>query len=521
MRRVALLAGLLGAGRVWAGPAAALHVTAEVDGEAAPDCVLRAYAAGSLSRENQAAPEPVATGKVGEDVELKPGKYDVALECPVESRKVDALSRGVAVKAGKATPLAVKIEKGAFIVHGVHGDSRAQKGEYTVWFEGTAITAGQAAVGSRVTVAAGNYDVKLETEVDGEPVVVLVQKYAVKAGRPQVLNMDISPGMVKLLVTRNGKPAEGGGAVTFPGQRERIKEFTAGEPVPVSPGTYDVLGSLASSFDFTEKRQRKVVIKAGEVTEVKMDLPRGTVRTTCTMDGKEVPASVQGFIPGAPDYFNTAPCGQILELSPGKYQFKLVLDAEKAGWKVQGGVPPPEVWHRNVVVAASKGGEVKADWTPARLRVTAKKNGTPTEAAVTVLKPGGPAVGGGPAGEELVLIPGRYDVELLFPGKRGPARELVRGVDCPAGKTSAVGVNLERATLTLDVFAAGQPRADAEVLLFKEGSDIPYARGKAGEELEVPPGDWVPEARAGELRRQFSRMRLRAGDREHRKVELE
>jgi hypothetical protein len=110
----------------------------------------------------------------------------------------------------------------------------------------------------------------------------------------------------------------------------------------------------------------------------------------------------------------------------------------------------------------------------------------------------------------------------VFPGKHAPSKELVRGVDCAAGKACTVGVNLERATFVLEVVQGGQVRPDGEVLLYKEGSELAYARGKSGEEMEVPPGEYVPEVRVGAAKRQIHKVRLRAGDHEPaRKVEVD
>jgi hypothetical protein len=74
----------------------------------------------------------------------------------------------------------------------------------------------------------------------------------------------------------------------------------------------------------------------------------------------------------------------------------------------------------------------------------------------------------------------------------------------------------------LEVIQGGQVKPEGEVLLYKEGSEIPYTKGKSGEELEVPPGEYVPEVRVGTAKRQIHKVRLRAGDHEPaRKVEVD
>jgi hypothetical protein len=523
MKRVlqGLVAAGLAAGAVNAAPAVGqLTVTVKVeDADTVDGCTVKALKPGVVRADASAVNSPLAEGAPAAALEVPVGKVDVLTDCTVDNVHYVQLDEGV--KVAKATTHKVDLKKGSVIVHGMQGSTRVSKGEYVMSVAGTSVEAGRAPLGQRTYVAVGPYDLRVETEVEGEACTVWLPGQQVKEGRPQVIQADVSRGMLELLVLRNGKPGEGAGAITFPGQQNRIKEFGTAEPVAVSPGTYDVLASLESSFDFTEKRQRKVVVAPGKVTQVKLDMPRGTVTTRCELDGKEAHATVQGFVPGAAEFFNQAPCGQVLELSPGKYHFKLVLDAQKSGFKVLGDAPAPEVWHRNVVVKAGKDVAAVANWSPSRLFVKATKNGEPVEAAVTVSRSGGAVVGGGPSGQALPMSPGRYDVEVLFPSRRAPTREMVRGVECAAGKPCDVSVNIERAVLVIEAWRGEAQAADADVVVYKEGSEVPYIKGRSGDELELPPGVWLPEVRVNGKGKQVSKMRLKAAERETRRVEVE
>lgn len=483
-------------------------------------CTLDAWPAGMRNVDKDAALEPTASGDAHSGVELPPGSWDALVHCPSERGEIASLARGVSIKSGKPATPSISMENAALIVHGNNNANRV-KGDVTAYFAGTTLQAATAQTSNRMEVAAGTYDIRIVGEVDGEQCTVQVAAHVVKPGRPSPLQVDMSAGMVKLTVLRNGKPAEGGGAVTFTGQVNRIKEFAAGEAVPLAPGTYDVLGSLSSSFDFAEKRERKVTITPGKVTQVTVDLPRGSMSTMCELDKREAPATIYGYLPGATEHFNTAECGQTLELSPGKYNFKTVLDADKAGYRVLGGAKAPEVWQRDVVIQKGKQVSLTADFSPARIKVLARRNGVLADAAVTLTISGGATAGGGPAWEELPVQPGRYDVEVIFPGKKAPTRQLVRGVACKAKAVCTVDVNLEYAQLTVEVFKGGQTQPTAEVLLYKGGAEVPYARGASGEALEVPPGEYVPEVRVDGSKKRFSAMRLRAGEPEVRKVEVE
>ncbi|MEW5853638.1 MAG: hypothetical protein AB2A00_32985 [Myxococcota bacterium] len=497
-----------------------LQVDAVVNGSPqTTGCTVRVYPGGGQSSEKEEGDAPVVEGEAGKALTVPAGKYDVATVCNTERLTLASFSPGVTVKAGKTQKVPVNLESGGIILHAMLNGTRI-KSEVAVLFPGTNYEVARGQGSNRIELATGTYDVRMTAEVEGDVATVLLEKQEVKAGRPTPQQVDMSPGKVELTVRRNGKVGEGAGAIALPGQARRIKEFSTGEPVSLAPGNYDVIGSLSSSFDFAEKRQRRVVVKPGVITKVDLDLPRGTIRTTCELDGKETVATVYGYMPGAEDYFNKAECGQTLELAPGKYHLKFELDAEKAGYKVLGGSKAPEIWVRNFVVDKSKEKPAKADFTPARLKVAAKKNGQPTDAAVTVVQTGTGTLGGGPSGEVLPIPPGRYDLEVLFPGKRAPSKETVRGVECRPHKECVVEVNLERATLVLEVFQAGKPASLAEVVLYKGGSEVPYVKGRSGEELEVPPGDYIPEVRLGDAKRQVNKMRLRPGDQETRKVEL-
>ena len=497
---------------------ATLKVATEVEGTPATGCQLKVLNAGGLLQ----TPEPpaLAEGPADAPLELDAGRVDLVATCTVQRVVYVAAATGLTLRSGRETAHTFKLHKGSIIVHAIKDGARIATGEYVLLLPGTQMEVARATVGSRMYAAAGRYDIRVEVEVEGDRPEVWLEDQELATGRPKVVQADVSPGMLELVVLRNGTPGEGAGAVTLPGRAHRIKEFSTGDPVPLSPGTYDVLASLSSSFDFTEMRKRKVVIRPGKVATVKMNLVRGTVTTRCVLDGKEPVAEVEGYIPGAAEYFNQAPCGQVLELSPGKYHFKFSINAEKSGWRVLGDAPPPSVWQRNIKVRGGKDTAVTVDFSPAHLTVNSRKNGEAVDAAVTVMDVRGNVLGGGPSGSDLPVPPGRYDVEVLFPGKRGPAKEVLRGVPCKVGKPCIVGADIERAVVVVEVFYKGKPAPDAQVAVFKLGADVPYVKGRSAEELEVPPGDWVPEVRLEGKRQQVSRMRLKAGDHETRRVEV-
>jgi hypothetical protein len=514
---------LLGAGAPARGAEEGLVVNPIVNDEPQKaGCTVSVYPSGSQSAEQAEPAAAVASGTAGERLEVPPGKYDVATSCNTERLTLWSFTPGVQVKAGKPTAVEVKLFSGSVIVHATRLGQRL-KADVAVLFPGTNYEVARGPTSNRMELATGTYDVRVTAEVDGEISVGTVERQVVAAGKPQTVNVDMSPGTFTLVITRNGKPGEGVGALTAPGNKRRLKELTGGEPTPVAAGTYDVLAALRSSFDFSEKRQRRVTIPPGKETTLKVDLPRGFIKTRCELEGADADATVYGYLPGAEDYFNSGPCGEDLELAPGKVHLRFALDAERTGYKVLG-EEKPEQWVRNVVVEKGKTRSVTADFSPARLNVTAKKNGAEVSAAVTVYRHtqgGRETLGGGPSGENLPVPPGRYDLEILYPGKRGPAKETVRNVECQARKPCRAEANLEVAVVVIEVFLGGAPETLAEVVLYKGGSVIPYVKGRSGEELEVPPGDYIPEARHGDKKRQVSKMRLRAGDAESRKVSLD
>jgi hypothetical protein len=505
-----------------AAPLGKLAVTAAVNGETQKEgCVVRIYAGGSQRGEAQEEAVPLLEGSSEAVLEIAGGTYDVAAVCNTGSLVLAWLGSDVRIKNGKTTALKVRMESGAIIVHSTVNGSRSQ-GQVTLLFPGSTYQVASGLVGNRIEVATGFYDVRVSSEVNGDHSVVTLERQEVKPGRPRVLRVDMSPGMLQLVVLRNGKPADGAGAVTLPGRVRRIKEFSTDDVVALPPGLYDVLGSLSSSFDFAERRQRNIKIVPGKTTEVSVALVRGSVLPQCVLDGRPAPGTIFGILPGAEDYFNSAPCGQTLELSPGKYHFKLALDREKAGYLVVGGANAPDVNHRNVTVKPGKQTTLLGDFTPGRMLIRTTRNGQTSEAAVTVISTTtGAALGGGPSGEILDVPPGRYDLEVTWPSKSGGARETRRNIVITAGRLTTLDANLERGTLALEVYLGGKSELNAEVLVYKGAATVPYIKGKSGEPLEVPPGEYVPEARLGALRKQFSRMRVKAGDAEMRKVELD
>lgn len=508
------------------GPHSSLLVTATVEGTAADACDVQAYPAGGLSVERGEPASPVWSGKTGETAPVEPGRLDLVVQCTsAESGgTLKTLVPDVVVKLGKPTAVVVPMQAAALVVHGLRNGTRV-KSESVVTLAGTTETVAKGQGGLRMEVASGLHDIRLTAEVGGETYDVTLEKQKVPSGGLHVVNVDLSPGQLLLTVTRNGKPVEGVGALTAPNSKSRIKEFDAGETVEVAAGVYDVLAGLRDSFDFVEKRQRRVTVAPGKVNRVQVDFPRGTVVASCQVDGAQVPGKVHGFLPGAEEPFNSAACGDRLDLAPGKYHLRFVMDGTAATHQMLG-QGAPEVWQRNVGVDKGKDKTVVADFSPAELTVVASKNGEFSEAEIRILQwgPRGPVfLGTGQSGQFVRVPPGTYDAEVVWPagGKQDAPTEMIRGIVCEAHRACYGEANLERATIVIEVYKNGSQLMTAQVLLYKASGQDAYVQGMSGDALEVPPGAYIPEVRSGTVTRQFSKMRVRAGVREERRVEIE
>ncbi|MBN2360637.1 MAG: hypothetical protein JXR83_14370 [Deltaproteobacteria bacterium] len=472
------------------------------------ECRLYAYAEGRP--QELALDAPMVDG-----LRLAAGAYRVRIECRTEDGPLVTWLHRVAVASNRTTARSLQLRTGAIIV-------QTERDGGTVYAE-VAVEGGRGAVvasgqsGNRLVVAAGSYQVRVKLSPEGTIPCQIERTIRVAAGRTARLNLDLSDGTVRFAITRNGKPASGLVVLHPANASERLIEFATGHEALVPPGRYDATVTLESSYDFEGKRVKGLEVRPGMLAKKTVAFVTGKLQAEARIQGQPVAAKVYLYLPGALDYFNFFTSGQSIDLSPGRYRLRAILDdsvpytaARPVGLGVE----------RSVAIRVGKSEVVGFDFTPGALIVHALKNRKPAQAALTIWthKPR-VRLTAGAANETLAIAAGVYDVDVLFPNGRGGDLVQIKGVALTAGSTVRRSVNIERGSITIDSYDRGS-RIDAEIRFYKKSSKAPFAVVRGGDAAELPPGVYEIEMVYGDRSRWVSPMRVAAGSWEVRKVEF-
>ncbi|MFH1810192.1 MAG: hypothetical protein ABIJ09_15710 [Pseudomonadota bacterium] len=455
-------------------------------------------------------------GSLGEPLRLAAGRYQVRVECRDAEGGVVSVVDNVVVRSGATTHQRLSLRRGNVVVQTLRDGGRVTA-EVEVLEPRLEIVVAQGRSGNELRVPAGRYQVRVRFEQEGALPCQVTRAVQVAAGRTARLTLDLSDGTLVVNALRNGKAAAGLVTLFPPGSTERLTEFATGHEALVPPGAYDLVVSLESSYDFEGKRLRKVEVLPGKARRERVAFTMGTLHVDTRLYGETVPSRVYLYLPAATDYFNFTAANQDVDLSPGRYRLRAVLDDSVS----YDAARPRELgMERTVTIRVGRNERLHLNFTPGVLRVDATKNGKPEVAALTVWTSSPrQKLTGGAAGEPMTIAAGRYDIDVLYPNGRGGDLEQLKDVVIESGSETRRLVNIERGTLTLDTFDRGS-RVDAEVRFYKKSSKAPSVTVRGGEAAELAPEVYEIEIAHGNKSRWVSPMRVTAGSWEVRRVEF-
>lgn len=471
-------------------------------------CRMYAYAEGR--------PQELALdGPLIDGLRLAAGHYRVRVECRTDDGPLVTWLHRLPIRSNKTTARTLALRTGAIIVQTDRDGGTVYADIEVIDGQGAVVASGQS--GNRLPVVSGAYRVQVKLTGAGAIPCRIERPLSVVAGRTARLNLDLSDGSVRFAVRRNGKPASGL-VVLFPaGSAERLTEFATGHEALVPPGRYDAMVTLESSYDFEGKRIKGVEVRPGALVKQTVGFVAGTLRAEARLLGEVVPAKVYLYLPSGLDYFNFFSSGQNIDLSPGRYRLRAILDDSVPYTAAR---PTDLGVERSVTIRAGGRESVSFDFTPGALIVSALKNGKPAQAALTVWtqKPRVRLMTGA-ADDTLAVAAGVYDIDVLYPNGRGGDLEQIKGVPVGTGGTVRRSVNVQRGSITIDSYDQGT-RVDAEIRFYKKSSKAPFAVVRGGDAAELPPGVYEIEMVYGDRSRWVSAMRVAPGSWEVRKIEL-
>lgn len=336
--------------------------------------------------------------------------------------------------------------------------------------------------------------VDAQTGDSGRPVGAALE-VKTQEGAKRSVDLDTSDGELRVDVRENGRPAEAVLALREPGEPLRVLEFTPGEAVKVSPGTYDVVSQLVGSHDFAEVVKEGVRIPSRARIALTLHHETGRLVPQIQLPGSELAPDltladieVQLHHAGAPQPFNALATGDAATLTPGRYL--VVARALHATLDDQ------SPWRAEAEAVVKKGTtqrvELRFPWSMLTTRTSLGGQAQPME--VQVFRPGAEAPvyvrASDQAGQlNLRLPPGRWRVQALY---RTSAGELAQSdeVELRAGARRQLDLDLDVVPAIVQVMQDGFAVA-AEVSFWHPRAAAPLRTVRAGEEVHVPPGRYI------------------------------
>lgn len=446
---------------------------------------------------------------------LAPGRYRLQVACKHKDAELRSWHKGVQVRSDKLTRQSVALVSGAVLVQCRRNGRRVDAKVEIEDAELDGLVA-EGRCGNQLLVPRGAYQVHGEMPCHEGLSCTSAQPVKVSGKGTARVNLDLSDTGVKVVTLRNGSPSPGLVSLFLPGTAQRLLEHPSGERSWMPPGRYDMVVALKSSYDFEGLRLKGVELHPGQRWDKTVSFDVGSLTVDARLQGVSVGAKVYLYRPGAPEFFNLADTGVAMDLSPGRYKLRVILDES-----VSFDAARPQQVGQVVEAVVQQGRDARAtiDFTPGVLTVNAFKNDKKAEAAVAIwlLEPRQQLTVGA-AGEPIAVAAGTYDVEVTFPNGFGGDVHPLGKIEVPIGKLVTREIRVSRGSVTVDVSAGGK-RADAQVRFYKPSSKKALAELRSGETAELPPGRYEVEAVLDE-QRTWLEVQVVAGKWEVRKVEL-
>ena len=457
---------------------------------------------------------------VSEPASLAPGKYELQVECP-STEGVLKQTESLVVGARDVT-VAMRLRP-AFVLVRVLRDGKEVPAQIEISDAfGRVVQSGRDKVVLPVPPGKLRILARVDREAAGTSRPILgALDMVTRAGHKETPLIDTSDGSLVLVITNNGRPAEGVGALRAPGGLARLVELNTGAPQPVPPGTYDVVAQLSESHDFKEMLQRNVRIQPGRTVTVRIAHKTGRLEPRLVMSGAPVPegasVDVQLFLGSAPQAFNTLAPDEAAVLAPGRYRvlarfLERTLD-DGSPWQADG----------EAQVSAGRITKIALDLSPPTLALVTRIGATPRPLDVAVYRQGAeaPIVTRRSSDEgtlSLRLVPGSYRVVAKWKAPQGELATEER-VFLKAHQSAERSLDLNVGVAVVQVFE-NSIAVPAEVLFFAEGAAAPLLSVPAGQDAYLPPGAYALSVRRKGKERRFSPVRIAAGRTVERQLEL-
>lgn len=376
--------------------------------------------------------EVVADGTLFEPIAIPPGRYDLRVVLSISSDRQSQWLRGINVETGQSAVRELAFSSGELAVDVTTGVSDDADGLVAYVYnedDHDAIVASMEGAESAL-IREGHYDVRVVlTEMSEERDVRWVHGVEVEAGLRTKSSVAFHRGTFSLAMTNAGE-ALPVGAVTFnvhragDTQREVVDSGTAGVPLSLPVGSYDIEATFAASHDRPSIWLYEVAIEDDAASEHVVEFSSGAASVDAHLEGGK---PLEEFSAYAYYYFSRdhqaavayTPLRGHAILAAGTYDVRVHFDRSH---------DQPNVWLRDVVVEPGEIANRTAVFPSGKLLVRAYERdgheliGDNVFLDVYATGEHTRPITTGRSGAIIVLTSGDYDVRAT--DTRQPGREL-------------------------------------------------------------------------------------------------
>jgi hypothetical protein len=383
----------------------------------------------------------------------------------------------------------------------------------------------QGRISRPIAVPAGHYDVRVRFSGSRDQQTQWLRKVVLAAGEVATHEVAFAAGELSFTATVGSIAGEPGEIVAYvfqPGQHEDIvTSLGTEEPIVLGAGEYDL--RVVWSVNSHEKDARwfhRIQVKTGLQTKLEVAFDRGLINVQASNAGEPMAlGSVSlGFYRAGDiqqQIIESGTAGVPIGLNSGAYDIKATYT--QSGDK-------PERWLRNVIISDGELQEATVDFSSGALVVNAElTGGSPLELFDVYIYyylagKHQEAVAYTPAGNEVILEGGQYDIRGHFFRSDDRPDIWIRGLSVTAGQTVSRTLSFSSGRLLLRAYDhSGAELIGDNVFVYVYGAgehSHPLASARSGQYVTLTEG--VYDVRAEDTRskgntRWLKNLRLRAG----------
>jgi len=344
---------------------------------------------------------------------LKPGAYDVMVIDEEFSPPQKAAFSEVTVEAGRTTEKIADFNGGSLSVE-VLANGKKETASLYLYPAGDSQVLKTADTSrdnpTTFVLHPGKYDLQVVYKKARPEIERRLSNIEIVAGQINEKRVEFGEGKLSIEVSVNGLKGSAGLSIYRAGTNNRIATGDTSRDNPktftLDPGAYDLEVVYKDSKPESKQRIDGIEIKAGQVSEKRIEFGEGQLSVEVLVNDKKGPAGMYIYEAGTNNRIATGDTSRdnpkVISLNAGNYDLKVVY--RKA-------IPEKEVIIENLQIAQGQTTPQKVTYQEGTLNVKVTSGGSPTRGGLSFYLPGeSKRVATGNAGKTIKMQPGQYEV---------------------------------------------------------------------------------------------------------------